>query len=495
MGTKVPDYAKGHRGRCKVFPPTDAFMLPYQDRWIKDTSLSKIMEKSRRIGVSYCSAYEDVRRHAQASNRLQTWVSSRDELTARQYVRDCMGFAKVLNAAAEDLGERILTDDKGGSHSVHVINFANGYPLHSLSSNPDAFAGRGGYVKLDEFALRKDPMMVYGIAGPTIDWGGKLAIISTHRGSANYFNKLIREIREKGNPKRFSLHRVTLEDALNEGLLYKLQTKFGEGDPRLEMDEAEYFDYQRARAADEETFRQEYMCEPADDAAAFIEYALIDQCRYAAGEVWEWSLSDAEAARLRGADIYFGLDIGRVSDLTALVILERVAGRYLVRKRLDLKGVAFSDQEARVYPWMATCRRGCIDATGLGMQFAERAVQRFGAGRVEGVTFSAPVKEALAYPVRSAFEDGAIRIGFGDDDLVSDIRKIRKETTAAGNVRFAADRGEGGHADRFWALALAIHAAGKQSGPVGYAAVGESRTDAKARGLFGAVRRVLTGAV
>ena len=37
----------------------------------------------------------------------------------------------------------------------------------------------------------------------------------------------------------------------------------------------------------------------------------------------------------------------------------------------------------------------------------------------------------------------------------------KKETTAAGNLRFTADRGRSGHSDRFWALALARHAAGK----------------------------------
>lgn len=438
-------------------------MLPYQEAWIRDTSLMKIMEKSRRIGVSYCSAYEDVRRHSRKDNALQTWVSSRDELTARQYVRDCMAFADLLHTAAKDLGERIIEDEKGRGHSVHTIDFANGYPLHSLSSNPDAFAGRGGYVKLDEFALRKDPGMVYGIAGPTIDWGGKLAIISTHRGSGNYFNTLIREILEKGNPKRFSHHRVTLEDALNQGLLYKLQTKFAKGDPRLDMDEAEYFDYQRSRARDQETFLQEYMCVPADDASAFIEYALIDACRYPAGEDWEWTLDHARTQPR--ANLYYGLDIGRVSDLTSFLLLERSGGRLHVRKRIDLQGVSFTDQETRLYPWMEIAARGCIDATGLGMQFAERAARRFGKGRAEGVTFTAPVKEELAYPVRSGFEDHAYRIGFTDDDLVSDIRAIRKEVTAAGNVRFAADRGEGGHADRFWALALATHAAKRPGTP------------------------------
>ncbi len=420
-----------------------------------DPAIMKLMEKSRRIGISYGSAYEDVRRHSHADNRLQTWVSSRDELTARQYVRDCMAFAKILNAAAQEVGETILTDDGGKQHTAQTINFANGQPLHSLSSNPDAFAGRGGYVKLDEFALRKDPGAVYAIAGPTIDWGGALAIISTHRGSGNYFNTLIREIREKGNPKRFSHHKVTLQDALDQGFLWKLQTKLKDGDPRLDFDEADYFDYQRSRARDQETFLQEYMCVPADDAGAFLEYALIDSACYKEGEKWEFSI---EQARACGNPIYCGIDIGRHHDLTSLLVIEKVGGVHLVRKRLDLQRMMFSTQESVLYPWIELAKRTCIDATGLGMQFAERAAQRFGKYRVEGISFTAGMKEELAYPVRSAFEDGAIKIPFGDDPLIADLRKIRKEVSAAGNIRFVADSDDDGHADRFWALALAVHA-------------------------------------
>jgi phage FluMu gp28-like protein len=111
-----------------------------------------------------------------------------------------------------------------------------------------------------------------------------------------------------------------------------------------------------------------------------------------------------------------------------------------------------------LYPWFEIARRVCIDRTGLGMQFAERAAQRFGVYKVEGVNFSGPVKEDLAFPLRSAFEDRAIRIPFGDDPLIADLRKIRKETTASGNIRFVADSDADGHADRFWALALALHA-------------------------------------
>lgn len=447
-------------GAAKNIPAKDSLLLPYQAQWVKDRSRLKLCEKSRQIGWTWATAYELVSRKSLVDARLDAWISSRDEIQARLFLEDCKAFAALLQIAADDLGETVI-DDKG--HSAYVLALANGLRLHSMSSNPDAQAGKRGDRVLDEFALHPDPRKLYAIAYPGITWGGSMQIFSTHRGSGNFFNSLIREVREKKNPKGFSLHRVTLQDALDQGFLYKLQSKLPEDDERQGMDEAEYFDFIRAGCADDETFQQEYMCVPADDASAFIEYELIDACRYPAGEEWEWSFAQAEQARASGAELYYGLDIGRVSDLTSFILLEKVGGRFLVRKRIDLKATPFSEQEAILYPWMALGRRGCIDKSGLGMQFAERAAQRFGKSRAEGVIFTGPVKEDLAYPVRSAFEDRSIRIGFTDDALISDIRKIRKETTASGNVRFAADRGEGGHADRFWALALAIHA-GKTSG-------------------------------
>lgn len=455
-------------GKAKNKPKRDTLLLPYQAKWVKDSSRLKICEKSRQIGWTWATAYELVSRKSLTDARLDAWISSRDEIQARLFLEDCKGFANLLQTAAQDLGEKVI-DEKG--HSAFVLAMANGLRLHSMSSNPDAQAGKRGDRVLDEFALHPDPRKLYAIAYPGITWGGSIQIFSTHRGSGNFFNQLIREIREKGNPKGFSLHRVTLQDALDEGFLYKLQSKLPADDERQEMDEADYYNFIRSGCADEETFAQEYMCEPADDASAFIEYSLLDGCRYAPGEQWEWSLADAELARRNGAALFYGLDIGRVSDLTSFTLLEKVAGLYQVRKRIDLKKTPFSEQESILYPWMELARRGCIDATGLGMQFAERAAQRFGVYRAEAVTFSGPVKEELAYPVRSAFEDRSIRIGFDDDALISDIRKIRKEITAAGNVRFAADRGEGGHADRFWALALALHAAKDGGGPFAWSSL------------------------
>ena len=436
-------------GAAKNIPKKNTLLLPYQAAWVKDASRLKIAEKSRQIGWTWATAYGLVSRKALDSARLDAWVSSRDDIQARLFLEDCKSFAGLLNLAANDLGERVI--DQGG-HSAYVLQFANSLRAHSMSSNPDAQAGKRGDRVLDEFALHPDPRKLYSIAYPGITWGGSLEIFSTHRGSANFFNGLITEIRHKGNPKGFSLHRVTLQDALDQGFLYKLQAKLPPDDERQSMDEAQYFDFIKAGCADEESFAQEYMCVPSDDAAAFLSYDLIDGCKYPSGEAWETDLADAKNP------LFVGVDVGRDHDLTVIWVIEKVGGISLTRKVIELKAATFDAQEAALYEVLTLpqVRRCCIDQTGIGRQFAERAAARFGTYKVEGIHFTGPVKEELAYPVRAAFEDKSIRIP-DSQTLFSDLRGIRKETTASGNIRFAGERGKNGHCDRFWALALSLH--------------------------------------
>ena len=446
-------------GRAKIKPADDTLLLGYQKRWVLDNSRLKLMEKSRQIGISWASAYSMVRRKSLAGVRYDGWVSSRDEIQARLFLEDCKHFAQILHTAVSDLGVQIVEDEK-----TYVLGFASGVKINSMSSSPDAQAGKRGDRLLDEFALHKDPRKLYAIAYPGITWGGQLEMVSTHRGSHNFFNELVTEIREKGNPKNISLHRVTLEDALNDGFLYRLQEKLAPDDPRQEFDEADYFNFVKSGCADEESFQQEYMCVPADDASAFLTYDMIAACEY---DRTPPNLSDtSDLSDLSDKkELYLGVDVGRKKDLTCFWLNELSGGRHLCRRLITMQNMKFSAQEEVLYRLLALpgMRRCCIDATGLGMQLAERAQETFGTYRVEAVQFTGPVKEALAYPVKAAFEDLNLRIPF-DRKLQADLRAIKKETTAAGNIRFSADRSENGHADRFWALALALHAASTAAG-------------------------------
>ena len=91
------------------------------------------------------------------------------------------------------------------------------------------------------------------------------------------------------------------------------------------------------------------------------------------------------------------------------------------------------------------------------MMLAEHLVQRYGA-IVEPVTFTAQLKERLAPMVKQAFEERTVRIP-DNREVRADINSVKRFVTLAGNVRFDAEHTDRGHADRFWALAMVVHAA------------------------------------
>ena len=452
---------------AKIIPPRDTFLLPFQKKWVEDRSRLKIAEKSRQIGWTWTAACEIVTRKCLPSSpRFDAWISSRDEIQARLFLEDCAFFAERIGQKAQTKSETVL--ERNGVTSF-VIEFASGRRIHSMSSSSNAQAGKRGDRILDEFALHEDPRQLYTVAYPGISWGGSLEIFSTHRGSRNFFNELITEIKHKGNPKGFSLHSVTLQQALEQGLLYKLQCKLPGDDPRQEMDEAEYFDFIRNGCADEESFLEEFCCVPGDDQSAFLSYDLIASCEYQIGESWATTPSPPPPP---GGSWYVGVDIGRDHDLTVIWVLEKLGDVYFTRAINVLDRQSFDAQESALYSILQNkaVRRCCIDQTGIGRQFAERAQRKFGKYRVEGIHFTAAVKDDLAYPIRAAFEDKTIRIP-SDKTIRADLRSIRKESTASGNIRFTGERTRHGHADRFWALALALHAAKQPSTPQFYAEV------------------------
>ena len=158
------------------------------------------------------------------------------------------------------------------------------------------------------------------------------------------------------------------------------------------------------------------------------------------------------------------MDIGRKKDLTVLWVVEQLGDVFYTRHVETMERMRKSAQEAILWPWFEICDRICIDSTGLGIGWTDDAQDKFGAQRVEGVNFTGPVKEALAYPLKGAMEDRQVRIP-EDPKIRADLRKVQKVTTSAGNIRFVAEATADGHADRFWALALAIHADEAAPGP------------------------------
>lgn len=428
------------------------YFMPFQIAWIDDRSRLKIVEKSRQIGFSYADSYDSVRKVATQSAKLDVWVSSRDETQAKQYLLYCKRWAKVLKHACKDLGVMVVGGDK--DLTAYVLRFMNGRTINVVSANPDALAGKTGHIKIDEFALRKLDFQreAFAIGKPATQWGGQLSLISTHRGVGSLFNSLIRDVREHGNPMGWSLHSVPIQTAVDQGIVEKINAASGASETR-----ADFVARIHRECIDEEQWLQEYCCIPADESSAFITYEMIASCEDDSARKDFAYLSSLPSS----ASLYLGYDVARTTDLSVIDVEEKIGDVFWERMRIEMRGKTFAEQEANFYQLLSVraVKRACVDATGLGMQLAENAIRRFGR-RVEAVRFSGPVKEELAFPLRAAHEDRTLRYA-KDDRLRADLRGIKKETTASGNIRFVGEAADS-HCDRFWAKALALHA-GRQA--------------------------------
>ncbi len=428
------------------------YFLPYQIRWLNDESRRKIWEKSRRIGATYVQSYEDVRDCVKVPG-LPVWFSSADESAAKEYILYCEQWSKIYKAAGRilSIGEEIL--DKEKDIKALVIRMKNGSRIHGLSSNPKAFRSKGGKTILDEFDWHTDQTRMYAAAKPCVTWGFDLRILSTYQSDNGLYAQFIKDAKKaikEGRKPTFSLHTVTIFNAVEEGLLDRIM-----GHKTTDEERNAWLAEERAACLDENIWLQEYCCTPVDENDSFLPWDLIRPCE------------DDNAGRpeLAGhGPFYIGVDIGRRRDLTVFWVIEIVGDVRWTREVVRMKNASFQSQDDELDRLMVTYgpRRVCMDQTGMGEKPVEDAKRRHGKYTIEGVPFSGPVKQELAFGLRRRFEDRQTRIPI-DQGIRNAHHAVKKTTTAAGNIRFDADRTELGHADEFWAHALAEHAAGQPS--------------------------------
>lgn len=434
-----------------------SYFLPYQEKWIRDESRNKIAEKSRRCGLTFAEEYRRVERICAQGARYDAYITSKDEGLAKQFIRESKGFASMFGMAANDIGEVTFDRDKG--HSAFALEAATGKRIYSLSSNPDQQAGRAGDRTADEYALHKEQRQLYAIMKPGTKWGGQLSIFSTHRGVGSYFNTLIKEVRENGNPKKFSLHTITLTQAVEQGLWIKIRDQLPEDDEQKHWTDDEFLQACRDEMPDEESFNQEYMCIPEDDADSYLPWELLIPVSSKTIMGVDW--------RTLPGPFYLGYDVARKKDLSVITLYHDIGGHLVQCADIQLGKMTFSQQQRVLHAMLDDSRikRACIDATGIGAMMAEQAAEKYGSDRVVQVLFTMASKQELAIPFKRRFEDKTITI-YDDLKLHADLRSVKKTTTTAGNVIFTAEAGASdGHADRFWSHALAVNARDSYTNP------------------------------
>ncbi|MGN6229174.1 MAG: terminase large subunit domain-containing protein [Dyella sp.] len=449
----------------------DSYFLPYQQAWLADQSRLKIVEKSRRVGLTYVQSYEDVRDAARREQPLDVWFSSADESAAKEYILYCAQWARIFKIAATELGETIISRDD--DIKALTIQFANGRRINALTSNPKAFRSKGGKLVLDEFAFHGDQEAMWKAARPIITWGYPARVLSTYNGKGNRYYRMVADAKKaiaEGKKPLWSLHTITIERAVAEGLADRIM-----GCRLTAAERQKWLDDERESCGDEDTWQQEYMCNPVDEASAWLAWEQIVACE---------SDEAGKPDLYTGGDCYIGWDVARTSDKSVQWVDEKVGDVMVTREVVTMRKKSFAEQLASFDRLMEhyNARRACIDKTGLGMPIVEEAQARWGEYRVEGVTFTGETKQHLATHGKQQFEDKRVRIPVSRD-IRDSHHAVRKLTTAAGNARFDADRNEAGHADEFWAHMLALHAAEGSSAPAAGADVEATADTYRASGF------------
>ena len=420
--------------------------LPYQKKYINDQSRFKIVEKSRRIGITYAQAYEDVE-YSLMQRKRKVWFSSRDDSASAEYIDYCRFFLeKLFDIAASYIGTEIVDPQKG--IQSRLIRLKNGSEIHAMTSAPGRFRSKGGKVVLDEFAYHMDQDKLYAAALPATLRGDPIRIISTYNGMGNLYYRLTRKV--KKGELNWSLHSITLGEAVKQGLLDNIM-----GRPTTEQEQAEWLEEVRRNCSSEEIWLQEYCCQPVDSATAFITYDLLAENGRDEKDIIR-DIFEIMAMK----DIYIGIDIARTRDLTAVWITQKEDSGFVTRRLITLEKMKFSAQKKIIWPLLAlpNMRRCCIDKTGIGMQMAEEAEEEFGSYRIEPVYFTNSLKSELAFKVLTKLQDRRFLIP-DTEQVRESFHNVKKIVTNAGNTRFDAERTEAGHSDEFWAAALSLYAA------------------------------------
>lgn len=403
-------------------------LYDYQKQWAADQSKFKIGMMSRQSGKTFTATFEivDDCLEKEAQGQKSRWVIlSRGERQAKEAMEE--GIKRHLSAYK--MGFKALEYDWDPDIKASEVMLPGGSRITALPANPDTARGFSANLLLDEFAFHKDSRKIWQACFPLVSREGlKLRVISTPNGKSNKFYDLM-----TAPDAVWSKHTTDIYQAVADGL------------PR-NIDEL------KAGIDDPDAWAQEYELQFLDEATAYITYDMINACEddHATIEL------PADFYPVGNRELYMGVDIGRMKDLTVIWLWEKIGDVFWTRMVRRLSRETFSAQREILFTYLPFARRCCIDATGLGMQLAEEAVQRFGS-RAEAVTFTAPVKEDLAVTLRRRFEDRLVRIP-ADRRIRDDIHAVKKTTTTAGNIRFDAERTDAGHADHFWAAALGLHA-------------------------------------
>lgn len=404
----------------------------YQRRYLADTGRWKAACWSRQTGKTFTTTLEAVLDilAAEAEGRVARWTILS---ISRDRALDAMNNGVKLHLRAIGALFKELTDDSlDAEEQAQRVQLPGGSYIRAIASKPETARGMSDNLILDEFAHHKDNRALWRALVPVVSKPGlKCRVISTPAGVGDMFHEIM-----TAEDSLFSRHSVTIQQAVADGL------------PR---DIAEL----RAASRDPDTFAQEFEC-------VFLDRAGREWLSY---EEILAALSTDPLPPYAGGPCVLGMDLAARGDLSVISVLEDLGGGVLALRDMQvMRAESFAAQLERLDACFREYRivRAAIDQTGLGEMPVQEAQRRHGGFRVAGVLFTPAAKLSLAVALQDRMQARRLLLPVPAGDrsaVVDDLRAVRMEPGAGGVPRLLADRGSGGHADRFWSLALAVGAA------------------------------------
>ena len=442
----MPENSKSAVKKLPDFIPFDKneVLLGYQKRWIADDSPLKIAEKSRRTGLTWAEAADDVLIAGRAKSDGGSdvfYIGSNKEM-AREFIDACSMWAGVFNQAAGEISEEVL-EDEDKDILTYVIYFASGFKIKALSSNPKNLRGMQGVVCIDEAAFHEKLAEVLKAALALTMWGAKVRLISTHNGVDNLFNQLIQDSR--AGRKSYSIHTITLDDACAEGL-YQRICQVSKQEWSQEKEAAWKAGLLRETATEDDAL-EEYYCVPKKSSGGYIPRPLVDRAAdptkvvlkfecddkfitYSEEErqvlTLEWLLKDvlphlnALNPDLRHS---FGVDFARSGDLSVFAVCAcQPSTAREIELTLEIRNCPYDQQKQIMFfllPKLPRFIGSSFDATGNGGYLAESALLRYGASMVETVQLNDKWYREWMPKYKALYESELIKIP-RDEEIILD---------------------------------------------------------------------------
>lgn len=478
-----------------LLPVPGAVLMGYQQRWAADRSPLKVMEKSRRTGITWAEASDNVLTAASertAGGQNVYYIAYNQDMTI-EYIQACAMWARVFNYAAGEIEEGIWESEEAADKAIKTftIKFPSGFRIVALSSRPSNLRGRQGVIVIDEAAFHDQLKELLKAALAMLIWGGQVHVISTHNGDDNPFNELVTDIRS--GRRKGTVHRVDFQEAVNDGLYKRVCMRLGKpwaADEEATWKAGVYAFYGDGAA-------EELDCIPSNGSGSWLSRALIESRMSADTPVLRWECKagfELLADHIRAAECrdwlegqmlphlerlpanavsFDGEDFGRSGDLSVHVPL--IQHQNLVRRvpfTVELRNVPFRQQEQVAFYLLDRLPRftgGAFDARGNGQYLAEVAMQRYGATRIQQVMLSEAWYREHMPPVKAALEDGNLDGLPKDADTLADLRAVQvvRGVPRVPEVRSTGEDKGKRHGDAAVAVALAYYASRElNKGPV-----------------------------